>query len=68
MKLGSTLAMILLAIVSIGHLARVVLGVELVAGGTEIPMWVSYMGVLIPGAIVFLLWRECCDRTNENGR
>jgi hypothetical protein len=64
MKLGSTLAMILLAVVSIGHLARIVWGVELVAGGTEIPMWVSYMGCLIPGAIVFLLWREACDRNS----
>ena len=37
---------------------RFALGVELVANGTQIPLWVSAVGCLVPGAIAVLLWRE----------
>ena len=58
MKVGSTLAMILLSIVAILHLLRVVFGLPITVGDVAIPQWVSVLGFLVPGAIVFLLWRE----------
>jgi hypothetical protein len=58
MKLGSKLAMILLILVSLAHLLRIIFGVELVAGGVDVPMWVSFLGCLVPGTIAVLLSRE----------
>ena len=58
MKLGSKLAMILLILVSLAHLLRIIFSVELVAGGVDVPMWVSFLGCLVPGTIVALLCRE----------
>ena len=58
MRLGSRLAIILLSLVCLSHLLRFVFGVELVANGTEIPLWVSVLGCLIPGTIAVMLWQE----------
>jgi len=27
-------------------------------GGTSIPMWVSYLGVVIPAVLAVMVWRE----------
>ena len=58
MKLGTTLAILVFALISIAHLLRIVFAVELVAGGTQIPIWVSVLGCLVPATIAVLLWRE----------
>lgn len=58
MKTGSLLAIIVFTIVAAAHLLRLVDGTQIVVGSTSIPMWVSFVGVLVPGLIAFLLWKE----------
>lgn len=58
MKIGSMLAMLLLTLVAIAHLLRVVGGIEVTVGEWNVPQWVSVAGVIVPLAIVILLWRE----------
>ncbi len=64
MRIGSRLAMILLTVVALAQLTRLILRVEIVAGGRTIPLWVSVIGCLLPGAIALQLWRE---RHNGSG-
>lgn len=58
MKTGTLLAIIVFTIVAVAHLLRLVDGTQIVVGSTTIPMWVSFVGVLAPGLIAFLLWKE----------
>ena len=58
MKTGTLLAIIVFTIVAISHLLRVLDGTQIVVGSTTIPIWVSYVGTLLPGLIAFLLWKE----------
>ncbi len=58
MKPGTTGAMILLALISLIHLLRVVMGVPVTVGTTAIPTWASVVGMLIAGTLSVLLWRE----------
>ncbi len=58
MKTGTLLAIIVFTIVAVAHLLRLVDGTQIVVGSTIIPMWVSFVGVLVPGLIAFLLWKE----------
>ncbi len=54
----TTITVILFALLSLMHLLRLVLGWDLSIGGTLIPMWASALGVLIPGGLALMLWRE----------
>jgi len=58
MKTGSTLAIIVFTLVALAHLARIITGTSLTVGETSIPQWVSLLGVVGPGLIATLLWRE----------
>lgn len=65
MKPFTTLAVAVFTLVAGLHLARIVLGWKVIigesvvaVGGTAIPMWVSYIGVVIAGGLAILLWRE----------
>jgi hypothetical protein len=58
MKPAALLSAVLLSIVSLAHLLRLLLQVPVVAGGNEIPMWVSGIGFLVPAALAVALWRE----------
>jgi hypothetical protein len=58
MKTGSLLAVIVFVLVAVAHLLRVVSGTEVVVGGVDIPQWVSVLGVIVPGLIAWLLWKE----------
>ena len=58
MNIGSKLAIIVFSIVAITHLLRVVFGVSLTIGSWNAPIWVSVLGVVGPGAIAWMLWRE----------
>jgi len=58
MKTGSLLAVIVFVLVAIAHLLRIVSGTEIVIGGNNIPQWVSVVGVVVPGLIAWLLWKE----------
>jgi len=65
MKPFTTAAIIVFTLVSGVHLARIVLGWRVFVGdsvvaigGTSIPMWVSYLGVVVAGGLAVMLWRE----------
>jgi Na+/H+ antiporter NhaA len=57
-KTGSLLAVIVFVLVAIAHLLRIIGGVEITVGETSVPQWVSVGGVIVPGLIAFLLWKE----------
>ena len=58
MKPAALAAAIVFAVVALAHLLRLVFQVEMVVGGTMVPMWASAVGVVLPLAIVVFLWRE----------
>ncbi len=58
MKPAAFLATLFLALVAVLHVLRLVFQVEVVAGSTVVPMWASVLGVLLPAALAFGLWRE----------
>jgi len=65
MKPFTTTAVVVFALVAALHLTRIVLGWKVIigesvvaVGGTPIPMWVSYLGVVIAGGLAAMLWRE----------
>ena len=58
MKTGSLLAIILFVLVTLAHLLRLVNGTEIVIGGNVLPMWVSAAGVIVPGLLAWMLWKE----------
>jgi hypothetical protein len=59
MKPAALLSILMLGVVALAHLLRLVLRVQVIAAGNEIPMWVSAIGVLVPAALAVALWREC---------
>ena len=58
MKTGSLLAVIVFVLVAIAHLMRIATDTEIVIGGSNIPQWISLVGVVVPGLITWLLWKE----------
>jgi hypothetical protein len=63
MKPVITITIILLTTVAAAHALRLVFGVEMTVGATDIPMWVSVVGAVVPGALAVLLWRESRNLT-----
>lgn len=65
MKPFTTAAVVIFVLVAALHLARIALGWHVIigdsvmaVGGTSIPMWVSYLGVVVAGGLAVMLWRE----------
>jgi hypothetical protein len=58
MKPITRLTTIFLALVSIAQFLRLVLQVEVNAGGVRIPLWASAVACVVTGALAILLWRE----------
>jgi hypothetical protein len=65
MKPFTTVAVTVFSLVAGVHLARIVLDLKVVVvesvvavGGTSIPMWASYLGVVIAGGLAVMVWRE----------
>jgi membrane protein implicated in regulation of membrane protease activity len=58
MKPVTTIVAILLIAVSIAHLLRLILQVDIVANGVNIPIWLSIFGCIILAVLAFMLWRE----------
>lgn len=67
MKPGSLMAIALLSLIAVVHFFRLVLSVEVTAGGAVIPVWVSGFGVAVPALVALLLWREQTARTRPPG-
>ena len=58
MKPVARIAIFFLALVAFAQLLRLVLQVEVGAGGVRIPLWTSAVASLLTGVLAFLLWRE----------
>jgi len=58
MKTGSVLATIVFLLVALAHLLRLLTQSEITVNGMSVPLWVSVLGVIIPGGIALLLLRE----------
>ena len=46
----------LFALIAVLHLWRAVSGTEAVLAGTPIPLWASYVAVVVAGALAYLNW------------
>ena len=51
------LAAVLLAVVSLAHLLRLILGIQVTVADRLIPMWVSAVAFVVAGGVAFMLWR-----------
>lgn len=58
MKAIVRLATIFLALVALAHLLRLVMRVEVTAGGVTIPLWASALACVFTGGLAIMLWRE----------
>ncbi len=58
MKLFTTLAVVVFAIVTFLHVLRILMTWEVVIQGFVVPMWLSHLGLIIAGVLAFLVWRE----------
>jgi hypothetical protein len=52
------LAVVIFAVIALLHAYRLVTHFHVVLGSHDIPMWVSYVGVLIPALLAFMIYRE----------
>jgi hypothetical protein len=66
MKPAALIAVLFLGLIAAAHLLRLGLGVPVLVGDVAIPLWVSALGVLGPGALAVWLWRE--QRPGARGR
>jgi len=48
-----TVSTAIFVVVAIVHLVRAVYGWELVIGGWEAPLWVSWLGVVVAGVLAY---------------
>jgi len=60
-KPATMLSMLVLAMVAVGHLLRLVLGVEIRVAGVLVPLWVSVIACVEPAGLAVALWRENRD-------
>lgn len=58
MKPFTTIAALLFLLVAAAHAYRLYMGWSIVAGPYDVPMWVSYGGVIVPLILAFMLLRE----------
>lgn len=58
MKPATLLATAFLALIAIAHLLRVLYRVDVVVGGTAIPIWMSGPAFVVVGALAVAVWRE----------
>jgi hypothetical protein len=61
MKPARMISILFLAMVAVGHLLRLVLGVEIRVGGILVPLWVSVIACVLPAGLAVGLWWENRD-------
>jgi len=49
---------IFFALVALAQCLRLVLRIEVFAGGVRIPLWASAVACVVTGGLAILLWRE----------
>jgi hypothetical protein len=58
MKPVTTIAILIFSLIAVAQLLRFLLRVEVIAGGTSIPIWPSAIAAAIFGTLAYMLWRE----------
>jgi len=58
MKPGTVLSVVVFVLVALAHVLRLALQVPVTVGPTEVPLWTSGAGVVVPLALAWLLARE----------
>ncbi len=58
MKPVARIVTIFLALVAVAQFLRLVLQVEVLAGGVRIPLWASALACVVTSGLAILLWRE----------
>ena len=58
MKPFTRIGSIVFAIVALAHLLRLLFGSEIVIAGWVAPMWISWVGLIVPGLLSLMLWYE----------
>ena len=58
MKPFTTLAVALFALIAIAHLLRLFTGWEVIVGGFVVPVWFSWLGLIIAGGLAVMVWHE----------
>lgn len=58
MKIGTLLAIVVFVLVALAHLVRLIDRTEVLVGTMVLPLWASVLGVVVPGVIAWLLWKE----------
>jgi hypothetical protein len=58
MKTGTFIAMIFLVLVAIAHILRVITKVEVLVGTYSVPMWMSYVAVVLTVVLAAAMWNE----------
>jgi len=54
----TTIAVGIFALVALLHVLRLTFRWEVTIQGSVIPLWVSWLGVVIAGGLAIMLWRE----------
>ena len=57
-KTYMTVTATLFVVVAIMHLLRIIFGWQVEIGGLSIPFWVSWLGVLVAGALAYFGFRQ----------
>lgn len=52
------IAAAIFALMAVGHIIRLFTNFQIVIGTHRIPMWVSYIGVVVPALLSWMLCRE----------
>jgi len=58
MKLFTTIAAVIFAVIALVHIVRLFLGWEVTVSGMAIPMWASVAGLVIAAGLAVMLLRE----------
>lgn len=58
MKIGTLLGIVVFVLVALAHLVRLIDRTEVLVGTMVLPLWASVLGVVVPGVIAWLLWKE----------
>ena len=62
MRPAALAATVLLALIALAQLVRLILRVEVTAGGVAVPLWLSGVAFVVAGGVALTLWLESRGR------